>query len=166
MFLCLPHTKNISLGVLRMNITRLVKIWNQWHTPIIYCFAVRLTRYAIMLKNEEGVLGIGCTIIMTSSNGNIPRVTGALCGEFTGRRWSPSQRPVTRSFDVFFDLRLNPHLSKQWRRRWFETPSHPLWRHCNFVANLVISLDIDTSILWISDGWAVEERSLNLSNKK
>ena len=26
----------------------------------------------------------------------------------------PAQRPVTRSFDVFFDLRLNKRLSKQW----------------------------------------------------
>ena len=26
----------------------------------------------------------------------------------------PRQRPVTRSFDVFFDLRLNKRLSKQW----------------------------------------------------
>ena len=25
----------------------------------------------------------------------------------------PAQRPVTRSFDVFFDLRLNNRLSKQ-----------------------------------------------------
>ena len=25
----------------------------------------------------------------------------------------PAQRPVTRSFDVFFDLRLNKRLSKQ-----------------------------------------------------
>ena len=33
----------------------------------------------------------------------------------------PAQRPVTRSFDVFFDLHLNEQLSKQWRRRWFET---------------------------------------------
>ena len=46
----------------------------------------------------------------------------------------PSQRPVTRSFDVFFDLRLNKRLSKQSRRRWFETPSLcPLWRHCSGV---------------------------------
>ena len=41
----------------------------------------------------------------------------------------PSQRPVTRSFDVFFDLRFNKRLSKQSRRRWVETPSRPLWRH-------------------------------------
>ena len=54
--------------------------------------------------------------MMTSSNGNIFRVTGCagnslLTGEF------PSQRPVTRSFDVFFYLRPNKRRS--------------LWRHCN-----------------------------------
>ena len=27
-------------------------------------------------------------------------------GEFTGRRWIPLKKPLTRSFDVFFDLRL------------------------------------------------------------
>ena len=27
--------------------------------------------------------------MMTSSNGNIFRVTGPLCGEFTGDRWNP-----------------------------------------------------------------------------
>ena len=40
------------------------------------------------------------------------------CGEFTGHREFSSHRPVTRSFDVFFDLRLNRQLSKQSRRRW------------------------------------------------
>ena len=43
----------------------------------------------------------------------------------------PEQRPVTRSVDVCFDLHPNQQLSKQWRRRWFETPSRSLWRHCN-----------------------------------
>ena len=43
----------------------------------------------------------------------------------------PSQRPVTRSFDVFLDLRLNKRLSKQSWGRWFETPSRSLWRHYN-----------------------------------
>ena len=42
-----------------------------------------------------------------------------------------SQRSVTRSFGVFLDLRLYQQLSKQWRRRWFETPSRSLWRQCN-----------------------------------
>ena len=43
----------------------------------------------------------------------------------------PAQRPVTRSFDVFFDLRLNERLSKQSRGWSFETTSRPLWRHSN-----------------------------------
>ena len=43
----------------------------------------------------------------------------------------PTQRPVTRSFDVFFDLRLNKRLSKQSRDWWFETPAWSLWRHRN-----------------------------------
>ena len=43
----------------------------------------------------------------------------------------PTQRPVTRSFDVFFDLRLNKWLSKLWWGWWFETLSRPLWRHRN-----------------------------------
>ena len=64
---------------------------------------------------------------MTSSNGNIFRVTGHLCREFT----SPRRIPRTKAFDVFFDLRLNKRLSKQWQGWCFETPSCPLWRHCN-----------------------------------
>ena len=51
--------------------------------------------------------------MMTSSNENIFRVTDHLCGEFTGPGEFPTQRPVMRSFDVFFDLRLNQRLSKQ-----------------------------------------------------
>ena len=43
----------------------------------------------------------------------------------------PAQRPVMRSFDVFFDLRLNKRLSKQSWGWWFETLLRPLWRHRN-----------------------------------
>ena len=43
----------------------------------------------------------------------------------------PAKMPVTRSFDVFFDLHPNKRLSKQWRGWWFETLSCPLWRHRN-----------------------------------
>ena len=81
--------------------------------------------------------------MMTSSNGNMFRVTGfcaenssvtagnsPVAGEF------PSHRPV--SFDVFFDLRLNKRLNKQSRRRWFETPSRSLLRHCNVWCRIVI----------------------------
>ena len=44
----------------------------------------------------------------------------------------PAQRPVTRIFDVFSDLRrLNKRLSKQSWCWWFETSLRSLWRHCN-----------------------------------
>ena len=58
--------------------------------------------------------------LLAQCEGNSP-----VTGEF------PSQRPITRSFDVFFDLHLNKRLSKPSGRRWFETPSRSLWRHWN-----------------------------------
>ena len=57
---------------------------------------------------------------MASSNGNIFRVTGLLCGEFIGHRWIPIKKPVARSCDVFFDLHLNKRLSKQSWGWWFD----------------------------------------------
>ena len=79
-----------------------------------------------------GWWGAGLAVsMMTSSNGNIIRVTGPLWGKFTGDRWIPLTKPVTGSFDVFFDLCLDNLLSKQSWRRWFETPSCALWRPCN-----------------------------------
>ena len=77
--------------------------------------------------------------MMTSSNGSIFRVTGPLCGEFTGPGEFPAQRPVTRSFDVFFDLHLNKRLSKQPWGWWFETPAWSLWRHRNVEYIYVLS---------------------------
>ena len=46
-----------------------------------------------------------------------------------------AQRPATRSYDVFSDLRLNKRLRKQSWGWWFETLSRPLWRHCNINDN-------------------------------
>ena len=60
------------------------------------------------------------SVLQTICAGNSP-----VTGEF------PSQRPVTQSFDVFCDLRLNKRLSKQSWGSWFETLSRPLWRHDN-----------------------------------
>ena len=58
----------------------------------------------------------------------------AICaGNSPFRGEFPAQRPVTRSFDVFFDLRPNKRLSKQWRGWWFGTQSRSLWRHRNVV---------------------------------
>ena len=40
------------------------------------------------------------------------------------------QRPVTRGL-MFSLICPNKRLSKHWWGWWFETPSCPLWRHCN-----------------------------------
>ena len=78
--------------------------------------------------------------MMTSPNGSIFRVTGPLWGKFTGPGEFPTHRPVTRSFDVFFDLRLNKPLSKQSWGWWFETLSRSLWRHRNDLAWEIINV--------------------------
>ena len=67
--------------------------------------------------------------LLALCKGNSP-----VTGEF------PSQRPVMRSFDFFFDLRLNKQLSKQSRRWWFETPSRSFWRQCNVPAQNPVTL--------------------------
>ena len=61
-------------------------------------------------------------------------------GEFS------AQRLVTRSFDVVFDLHLNKRLSKQSWGWWFETPSHPLWRHRNERLEYMILQTISSNI--------------------
>ena len=43
----------------------------------------------------------------------------------------PSQKLVTRSFDISFDLRPDKRLNKPSRLRWSETQSCSLWCHCN-----------------------------------
>ena len=53
----------------------------------------------------------------------------------------PAQRPVTRGFDVFFDLCLNKRLGKQSWGWWFETLSHPSWRHRNDHDTHVVVID-------------------------
>ena len=56
----------------------------------------------------------------------------ALCaGNSTVTGEFSTQRPVTRSFDLFFDLHRTKRLSKQSWGWWFETPSSSSWRHCN-----------------------------------
>ena len=69
--------------------------------------------------------------MMTSSNGNTFRVTGPLCGEFTGHRWIPLTKASDAELWCFLWSALNKQLSKQSWGWWFETPSRSLWRYCN-----------------------------------
>ena len=70
---------------------------------------------------------------MTSSNGNIFRLTGLCAGNSTVHSEFPTQRPVMQSFDVSFDLQLNERLSKQAWDWWFEMPLRSLWCHRNIL---------------------------------
>ena len=64
-------------------------------------------------------------LMMTSSNGNIFRVTGHLCGKLTGHQWIPRTKASDAElFVVFFaDLHVNTQLNKQSCGLRFETPS-------------------------------------------
>ena len=67
---------------------------------------------------------------MAPHDGNIFRVTGPLCGEFTGHR----RIPLTKASDAelwFFVFAPNKRLSKQSWGWWFETWSRSLWCHGN-----------------------------------
>ena len=84
------------------------------------------------------------TDMMTWYNESIFHVTGHLCGEFTGHRWIPHKKASNGggggggggSIDVYFNLNnLNKRPRKQSQGWWFETPSCPLWRHCNVLRN-------------------------------
>ena len=109
---------------------------------LIQYIAGALTVAAEHVTRREIIIGACCyiwnnscgPIMMTSSNENIFRVTGHLCGEFTGDRWIPRTKASDAELWCFLwfapeqTVKLN---SKQWWGWWFETPSCPLWRHCN-----------------------------------
>ena len=77
-----------------------------------------------------------CLTMRPSSNGYIFHITGPLWGESSGHRWIPLTK-ASGAVNVYFDLHPNKGLSKQSRRRRFETPSRSLWRHCNGVILLM-----------------------------
>ena len=70
----------------------------------------------------------------------------------------PSQRPVTRSFGVSFDLCLNKRLSKQSWDWWSETPSSSLWRQCND--------STDSSLITLKLNFLMKLSSLNFHHLK
>ena len=70
---------------------------------------------------------------------------------------SPTQRPVTWSFDVYFGLRPNKRLSKQSWGWWFETQSRPLWRHRNGSVTLQESRIITITRLFVQQAICMAE---------
>ena len=122
---CTPIKSQMTRWVQRQAFYKFeISIW-KYHLLCLkfHKHVIRLSTCNVFLRGRG--LWFLSAVIMTSSNGNIFRVTGHLCGEF------PAQRPVTRSFGVSFDTRLNKRLRKQVRGWWFEKLSRLLWRHCN-----------------------------------
>ena len=76
----------------------------------------------------------------------------ALLALFAGNSL-PSERPVTRSIGVFFNLSLNKRLSKQSWGLWFETPSRSLLRPCNYIPYL--RLDHLEKNTWSTSAWYI-----------
>ena len=89
-------------------------------------------------------------MVLCAGNSPVP-------GEF------PAQRPVARSFNVFFDLCLNKRLSKQSWGWWFDALSHPLWRHRNAYGICVLRLPelpggnvLNENALWHEQWWLLK----------
>ena len=104
----------------------------QWLYSVAHCnywplfcppqFFTTLISHGISVYYDDVIKWIHFSALLALCAGNSPVI-----GEF------PSQKPVTRSFDVFFDLSLNKRLSKQSCGWWFEMPSVSFWRHCNVI---------------------------------
>ena len=103
-----------------------------WHHVIIGAVCIVGVKLSRMLSRSMALWSLRA--MMTSSNGTISTLLTICAGNSQVTGELPAQRPVTRSFDVFFDLCLNKRWSKQWLSWWFETPSRPLWRHRNGTA--------------------------------
>ena len=126
--------------VCNCNMTYILVRWNLTESHYKYIRMVLVTRYSYVTDNwRTGNRGkrlfttvrlltfawwrhqmetFSALLVICAGNSPVP-------GEF------PAQRPVTRSFGVFFDLHLNIRLSKQSWGWWFETSSSSLWRHWN-----------------------------------
>ena len=92
---------------------------------------------------------------MTSSNGNIFRVTCHFCGEFTGHRWIPCTSQWRGTLMFSFICSLNKRLNKQSSGWWFETTSRSLWRYCygwNRCQELCTRIVLCRIWLWVGFG--------------
>ena len=107
---------------------------NNWCIPTCTHPAANIIRLGMVSWWRHQMETFSALLAICVGNSTVP-------GEF------PAQRPVTQSFDVFFDLRPNKLLSKQSWGWWFETPTRSLWRHCNFEQDICLLLEHKTTNL-------------------
>ena len=81
------------------------KVWNVFSLWFLFMCNTQVTTKSMTVLWWDSVM-LCWDDMMTSSNGNIFRVTVLCAGNSPVTGEFPAQRPVTRSFDVFFDLRL------------------------------------------------------------
>ena len=122
----------VSMQRVKYTITRLLCL----HWPFLVIKSIHYMCW--MLYHDSTICaysfvrsGLASETMMTSLNENIFRVTGLLCGEFTGHRSIPLTKASDAELWCFVDLRLNKRLNKQPWGWWFETPSRSSWRHSN-----------------------------------
>ena len=113
--------------------------WFRIHRPIHIGF-IKLNRNNTEIHyGTYGKLGHQCSCtwlgaydtMMTSSNGNIFRITRPFRGEATDHWWILLTKTSDTERLSFLWSALNQRLIKQSKRRWFKTSSCPLWRQCN-----------------------------------
>ena len=99
---------------------------------LLYIISAHLPTISILQAVPwDSDLVVADVLMMTSSNGNISVLLDICAGNSPVPGEFLAQRPVTRTFDVFFDLHLNRRLSKQSWGWGYEMLSCLLWRHCN-----------------------------------
>ena len=147
--------------------------------PIDICWMDHPKLYPMPMSHQDLIIAIAYSMVYQTNYHKTPKCkkhTGTI-GHQDGNIWSPwwrhqmetfsallalcaedspvtdefpSQRSVTQSFEVFFDLGLSNRLSKHSWGWWFETPSCPLWRHCNGYLSLENSKNFTESQKWPS----------------
>ena len=125
---CLPfcfmiiHPRHIiptlAQYIVTVKFTEYIWAQNTASTRVLYKQTANLPETKLLSWWCHQMETVSVLLAISAGNSLVP-------GEF------PTQRPVTWSFDVFFDLRPDKWLSIQSWGWWFETPSHSLWRHCN-----------------------------------
>ena len=108
--------------------------------------------------------------MMTSSNGNILRVTGPLCGEFTGPRWIPPHKGQWRGALMFSLIctRINGWVNngdagdlRRHRAHYDVTVTYVLSTirgDCSWVSNIFISMNQDNAVL--DNGWNDKDKAV------
>ena len=119
--------------------------------------------WQVVVSSNEKVLSWWCYQMETFS---ILLVIYAGNSQFTGE--FPSQRPVTQSFDVFFDLCLDKWLSKQLRCQCFEMLSCSLWHHCNIIHTSINQQKVNKLHAWFKKSvlylWCIKISGMFMKN--